>query len=80
MNIDQVRQFLLWSTIINYTVLVIWLLVFLSARGWLYNLHTRWFRFTPEQFSDLNYGGLAIYKIAILIFNLAPLIALMVVR
>jgi hypothetical protein len=76
MSIDVVRNALLWSTVINYVVLVIWLLLYVLARQWVYRLWTRWFRLTPEQFDAINFGGIALYKLGILLFNLVPLVAL----
>jgi hypothetical protein len=80
MSIELTRAFLLRCTIINYVVLIVWFLVFLLAGDWLYRLHGRWFQFTRPQFAALHYGGMSVYKIGILLFNLVPLIALCFVR
>lgn len=76
MSIEAVRRFLLWCTIINYGVLMIWFLVFVFAHDWIHQLHGRWFRLSREQFDAIHYGGMAIYKIGILLFNLVPYIVL----
>lgn len=39
-------------------------------------LHGKWFRLSEEQFTALHYGGMAVYKIGILLFNLIPWIVL----
>jgi hypothetical protein len=76
MSIDVVRQFLLWCTVINYGILLLWAVLLLLPHGWLYWLWGRWFRLAPEQFDAMNFAGLALYKLGILLFNLVPYIAL----
>jgi len=73
-------QFLLWSLVFNYAVLLVWFLAFIFARGWLRRLHGKWFNLSDSAFDAIHYGGMAIYKIGILLFNLAPLVALCMVR
>lgn len=79
MSLDLARDILLWCTVINYAVLVLWFLVFRSAHGWMYRLHGRWFRLSPEQFDAIHYGAMALYKIGILLLNLVPYLALRIV-
>ena len=76
MTVLEIKAFLLWSVVINYGILLVWFGVFFIAHDWLYWLHTRWFRLSAEKFDPLNYAGMAVYKIGILLFNLVPLIAL----
>ena len=73
-------RFLLFSAIVNYTVLIAWFLAFVFAREWLRGLHGRWFKLPDASFDAIHYGGMAVYKIGILLFNLAPLIALLLLR
>jgi hypothetical protein len=79
MSIDLAREFLLWCTIINYGILLVWFGFFVLARDWILRLHGRWFRLSREQFDALHYGAIAVYKLGILLFNLVPLIALWIV-
>jgi hypothetical protein len=79
MSIAIVRKVLLWCTVINYGVLILWWLCFLFAHDWMYGLHSRWFHLSVEQFDALHYAGMALYKIGILLFNLVPYIALRLV-
>ena len=80
MSIEMARRLLLWCTAINYAVLTIWFLVFVLAHGWLSRLWGRWFRLTEEQFDYMTFGVMALYKVAVLVFNLAPCVALYLVR
>lgn len=76
MNVETIRNALLWCSIINYGILIVWFLVFVAAHNFIYRLHGRWFRLSKEQFDALNYGGMAVYKIGVLLLNVVPLIAL----
>jgi hypothetical protein len=76
MNIEVTRNFLMWCTIVNYGILLVWFLVFALARDWMQRLHGRWFRLPDEQFDAIHYNGMAVFKIGILLFNLVPFIVL----
>lgn len=79
MTVELIRDFLLWCAAINYGILLIWFLTLKYWRDLIYGLHGRWFRLSMEQFDMLHYGGMAIYKIGIILFNLVPLIAILIV-
>ncbi|PKN63024.1 MAG: hypothetical protein CVU57_21150 [Deltaproteobacteria bacterium HGW-Deltaproteobacteria-15] len=79
MSIEVTRHFLLWCTIINYGILLVWFLVFALGHDWIQRLHGRWFRLSSDQFDALHYAGMAIFKIGIILFNLVPLVALLIV-
>ena len=76
MSIDVVRNFFLWCAVINYAVLVVWVLLIMLPHEWLYRLWGRWFRLTAEQFDAINFAGIAFYKLGILLFSLVPYLAL----
>lgn len=79
MSIEFMRRFLLWCTVINYGILLVWFLVFAIAHDRMRGFHGRWFRLSDEQFDALHYLGMSIYKIGILLFNLVPLVVLWIV-
>jgi len=58
MTIAVTRNFLLWCTVINYGVLLVWFLVFVFAHDWMFRIHGRWFRLSRDQFDALHYAGL----------------------
>lgn len=80
MNLDTLHSLLGWCTLLNFAILLLWWLMFLVGRDWIYRLHTRWFRLSDEQFDAIHYGGIALYKIAIFLFNAIPWIALTIIR
>jgi hypothetical protein len=79
MSIDLLREVLLWCTIINYSVLLVWFLVFRYAHDWMFGLHGRWFRLSVERFDAIHYAAMAIYKLGIFLFNLVPYVVLLTV-
>ncbi len=74
MSLVLARSFLLWCTVINYGVLIVWFLLFTCAHDWLQRLHGRWFHLSPEHFDAAHYLIIAIYKIGIVLFNLVPFV------
>ena len=76
MSIEAVRNALLWCTVINVAVLMVWSLLWALPHEWLYRLTIRSFHLTAEQFNTINFGGIVMYKLGILFFNLAPYFAL----
>jgi hypothetical protein len=78
MSIEVARTFLLWCTVIDYGVLLVWFLVFVFAHDWILRRHGRWFRLSPAQFDAVHYAGMSVFKIGIILFNLVPFIVLTV--
>ena len=79
MSLAIVCDALLWCTLINYGILLVWWLFFMLAHDWMHRVHGRWFHLSREQFDALHYAGMPIFKIGILLFNLVPYIALYIV-
>jgi hypothetical protein len=79
MSIEVTRSFLLWCTVINYGILLVWFLVFVFAHDSIQRIHGRWFRLSGEQFDALHYAGMSILKIGIILLNLVPFVVLSVI-
>jgi hypothetical protein len=79
MNVEVIRSFLLWCTVINYAILVTWFLLLVLLHDPIQRLHGRWFHFSDSQFNALHYGAMAVYKLGILLFNLVPFAVLCIV-
>jgi hypothetical protein len=76
MTIETLRPFLLWWSIINYGVLILWSVLTLTARGPMYRLWNHWFKLSPDQFDLANFICMVLYKCGIILFNLVPCIVL----
>lgn len=79
MSLEIPRTVLLWCLIINYAILLLWFFLIVFARDWIQRLHGKWFRLAPQQFDAIHYGGMAVYKIGILLLNLTPYLTLLIV-
>ena len=79
MDIATIREALLWSTVINFGVLLWWFGWFIIAHDWIYEFHGKWFKIPVDRFDAIHYGAMAFYKLAIFVFNLVPFLALQIV-
>jgi hypothetical protein len=79
MTVETLRSALLWCSILNYVMLLIWALASFFARDWLHRLWRHFFKLSSEQFDMLNFAGLTAYKLGIFLFNIFPCISLYIV-
>lgn len=79
MTIETLRNALGWCTVINFGVLILWLLSITLARGWTYRLHRRWIKISEEAFDTIHYAGMGLFKIGVWLLNLVPYLALRIV-
>jgi hypothetical protein len=78
MNLDVLRDVLMWCTIINMGMLALSFLILAGARSWVYSLHSRWFPMKEETFTVVLYSFLGFYKTLVILFNAVPWIALLI--
>jgi hypothetical protein len=76
MTVEAVRNFLFWCTVIDYGILLIWCVVFKVLHDTHYKLTRWWFPVQVETYDEINLKGVAFFKLAILLFNLVPYVAL----
>ena len=79
MTIDMVRNALLWCFVINAGLLLWWFLFFTLGHDWVYRVHGKWFKLSVEKFDAIHYAGMAFFKIGIIVFNIVPYFALLIV-
>ena len=79
MTLQTVRAFLLWCSIINMGMLMLWFLMFSLAHDWIHRMHSKWFALSREKFDATHYLAMALFKTAVLMFNIVPYIALLIV-
>jgi hypothetical protein len=79
MTLEIIRSTLAWCLVINLVILLLWVLSFILAHDWTYRIHGKWFNIPVEKFDTLHYAGMALFKIGIFLFNLAPYLALRIV-
>ena len=76
MDVETVRAFLGWCTLINWVLLLVWWAMFSLAGDWMYGLHGKWFKISRQAFDVTHYAGMGLFKLLVLVFNLAPYLAL----
>ena len=79
MNIELLTSLLMWCSVINGVVLVLWSSIFMLMPDTVCRLHNRWFSITKDNYDLLMYAFLGLYKILFLVFNLVPYISLKLV-
>jgi hypothetical protein len=79
MTLEIVRAALGWCAIINFGLLIWWLLFLTLAHDWTYRIHSKWFNLSVEKFDAIHYAGMAFFKIGIFLFNVVPYLSLRIV-
>jgi hypothetical protein len=72
MSLVTLKVALLWCAMFNYSILLLWLVLIIAMHDWFYGICARFFRITLQTFDVVNYGGIAAYKLLILVFNFVP--------
>ena len=76
MDMNKLKLFLMWSTILNAGLLIISVIAFILGAELWGKIHVLLFQLTPESLSAIIYALLGMYKIFWLVFNLVPYAAL----
>jgi hypothetical protein len=79
MDIITVRAFFKWCTIVNFGLLIFTSLFIRFAREWIFWVHTHWIPMTEDDFNVAIYMLLGIFKLLVIVFNLVPYIALVII-
>jgi hypothetical protein len=79
MMLETTRNVLLWCLVMNYGLLLLWFIFFITMHDFMYRMHSRWFNLSVGHFDALHYGLMGLYKLAIILFLLVPFIALHIV-
>jgi len=76
MTIDALTELLGWASVINIVVLLFSTLGIVAMRGFISNIHSRLFGLDATDLGRAYFQYLAQYKIAIIVLNIAPYLAL----
>jgi len=79
MDIQTLTTFFMWCTIINGAMLVLSTIMFILAPDFVYRVQSKWFPIPKETFNVVFYSFIGLYKIIILVFNVVPYVALLIV-
>ena len=76
MNLEILRAFFGWCTLLNAGLLVLASLLLLLAPDWVCKFHGWWFQLPRETMTGKIYSVVGVWKILMIIFNLIPWLAL----
>ena len=79
MDIDSIRAFFMWCTILNFALLSLSSLICICAGDWVYRIHSKLFSISRETFNMAIYSFLGLYKVLVFVFILIPYVALLIV-
>ena len=79
MNIYTLTTFFMWCTILNVALLLLSSLMCICASDWAYQIHSKLFSISRETFNVAIYSFIALYKLLVIVFNLIPYVALLIV-
>ena len=76
MTVESLTELLGWASIINIAILLFSTLLLIAMRGAVTNLHSKLFGLDEKDLGRAYFQYLAQYKIAIIMLNITPYIAL----
>ncbi len=79
MDINTVKAFFMWCTIIDVGILLMTSVMCIFFADFSYRMNHRFFSISREAFNVVLVAFIGLFKIFILVFNIAPWIALMIV-
>ena len=80
MNIEQLSEFFKWMTIINIGLLLFSTFATVVLKSLMVNIHTRMFDVSETQMSVAIYAYLGMFKVLIIVFNIVPYCALLMIN
>ena len=79
MDIETLTTFFMWCTIINGGMFLVGAIFCTLAPDFVYRAKTKWFPIPRETFNVVVYSSLVLFKIAFIVFNLVPYVALRII-
>ena len=79
MTLETVTAILGWASVVNIAILLLSTLGLIAMRGTITGIHSRLFGLDDKDLGRAYFQYLAQYKIAIIVLNIAPYIALRIV-
>ena len=79
MDLQTLTSFFMWCSIINASFLILWTAFAVLTPDLLYRTQSHWFPMPRETFNVVMYSLLGMFKILLLVFNIGPYVALLIV-
>lgn len=79
MDIQLATAFFMWCSIINIGILLIWAGFYMFAPDLMYKTQSLFFKGSRESFDTMIYVFLGVFKLFVLLFNITPYLALLII-
>jgi hypothetical protein len=79
MDIETIRAFFMWCTIINGSLFILAFLITAFAGDWVYRLNSAWYRIPRDTFNMVIYCFIGLFKLFVVTFNVVPFLALLII-
>ncbi len=79
MDIQTLTRFFMWCTIMNGALLLLGTTMFMLVPDLVYRTQNKWFRMPRETFTLIMYSFTALFKTVVIVFNVVPYVALLIV-
>lgn len=76
MDLERMREFLFWCLLLNVAIYTLTALATLLLRNFMSSIHEKLFGLSQETVQKAFYTYLAAYRLSIIMFNLVPWLAL----
>ena len=79
MDIQTITSFFLWCTILNGGILAVWTIFFVFAPDFAYRTQSKFFPISRESYNVVIYSSIGVFRIFFVVFNLVPLVVLLII-
>ena len=79
MDIQTLTSFFMWCSIINIGMLFFLAFIYMLAPNLTYRLQSKFIPISRETFDIVFYSFLGFFKVVVLVFNVVPWIALLII-
>ena len=79
MDVQTLTSFFMWCTIINSGMLIFLALIYMLAPNLAYRLQSKFIPISQETFDVVFYSFMGLFKVIVLVFNVVPWIALLII-
>ena len=79
MSMEQLTDFFLWMTIINFGIFLFSVIMAMIFKKLVKRMHSKFFGMSEEHVSTVIYAFFGVYKLGIILLNVAPLVALLII-
>ncbi len=79
MDIQMLTRFFMWCTILNVGILTLTSVVCIFFADFSYRMNNRFFSISREAFNVALVSFIGLFKIFVIVFNIVPYIALLII-